>query len=236
MKVTKIISFFAVMFFASSCFAVQNNGNIPKIQPFGAMSKRPTQSKNTLSKEQIRATLERNIVKSGKRTSLTIPLQDFNQKLAKAGILSFNFVENPKNTLYIFTDGKCPLSAKAYMQIKQQKTLFEAHKVNVKWLPIVKDGDPQYYQKSTHLFIDDINYQDSTPNEIRELIQFNTEIFATSFKAIGTPLVFWHTRDGGYDFVLGYVKPAQVNTFLASVEKSNTVLDYLYSMTVQSKQ
>jgi hypothetical protein len=213
--------------------AVAENG-IPKIQPFSKAAERKyqpaKQPKKQLTKAEVRKTLERNIVKSGKLSNLVIPVEEFNKRLSEAGIIPRQFTDNPTNTLYIFTDPDCPLSSKAVRQVEAQKYLYEANGVNVHWLPIVQSGDPKLYQQSLSLFTGDPNYQDTTPNQMRALLRQNTELYATSFDKVATPLVFWQTEDGGIEILLGYPKSQNNNSFLLNVSQRKGFLEWLVTL------
>lgn len=230
----KTISILSGIFFmlqaASFAVAGDSQPNIPVLQPFSSPGSQVVSGPPPLSDKERRDTIERSIIKSGQRTNIIIPMAEFNAKLKQAGLLSFEFVPDPINTVYIFTDPKCPLCAQAYKQIVEQKALFEARKVNVKWLPIVQSGETVLYNKAVHLFANDLHHQDTSPNEAREMVRSNTELFATSFGAIATPLVFWPVENGGYEVILGFVKPNRTKSFLANVASKGTFLDFVDSL------
>jgi len=94
----------------------------------------------------------------------------------EAGSIFMEFSEKPKNTLYIFADPGCQKSAVAYQQIIEQQMLMTSNGINVKWIPIVQNGDPELHKRAVNLFVESIEHQDTTPRQMRDTLNTHNDV------------------------------------------------------------
>ena len=168
--------------------------------------------------------LENRIALSGKSPGVIINQDNFIEQLFATSTIDLGYTPEPVNNLYVFFDPMCAGCQGIKAQLTHQSKLYSDYKVNVKIIPIGASEEGR--MKAVHLYVDDSHYQDKTVYNIKEMVNGNTKMYATSFDSIGTPLVVWQT-DKGVEVLKGFPSQETNSSFLKTVALKKGIANWM---------
>lgn len=172
------------------------------------------------------------IALSGKSPKIIVNQDKFAEQLFATSTIKLGYTQDPVNNLYVFFDPMCTSCQGIKAQLISQSKLYSENKVNVHIIPV--GASQKGRMKAVHLYVDDADYLDKSVRDIKTLVNQNTELYATSFDDIGTPLIVWRT-ESGFEVLKGFPSQSTNSAFLKTIAQKKGIANWMMELSGVNK-
>ena len=183
--------------------------------------------------DQVRARAEREAATSDRVAARKVSDERFLSLLRdeRIGLVDPYGIQDPLNTVYIFSTTACPMAGKARAALDSNIDLLKNSRVAVKWI-MIAPGATERELKEASLVIEKGFHPDPAvrhviPEETVQKAVFNTAFYREAFDSDFVPIVVWRGK-GGVASILGFPEDRFVEPFIETVREKGNIRDFIF--------